>query len=235
MDHSRTSGSPACNSRPRLPPPEPPARSRIQRTSFARPLVWPAINLLTAHGRSRAKTSLGSPTTYGPFLATYLARESLKSADPVQFREPIDRSGRWLAVHETKSLMDVSVALLVSAADCSPSCLRVPSTLLRQTAQGTVRRRGLGAVCRIASGELRHGAGLDRTGQAGSPAETRDLITRGRGFLIAHQQPDGSWIETTRPPGAESYAQRVSTSAWAALALIATRDGSPGERSDLKP
>ena len=70
--------------------------------------------------------------------------------------------------------------------------------------------------------------------RAGNPSETRDLIARGRGFLIAHQQPDGSWIETTRPPGAESYAQRISTSAWAAMALLATREGSPGQRPDLK-
>ena len=47
---------------------------------------------------------------------------------------------------------------------------------------------------------------------------------RGRAFLIATQRPDGSWPETTRPPGGESYAQRISTTAWATSALLAVRD-----------
>ena len=49
------------------------------------------------------------------------------------------------------------------------------------------------------------------------------MIRRGREFLLKSQYADGSWPETTRPPGAESYAQRVSTSGWAALALLVTK------------
>ena len=56
-------------------------------------------------------------------------------------------------------------------------------------------------------------------GQSG----TRDMVTRGRAFLVSNQQPDGSWVETTRPSGARSYAQRVSTTAWATIALIDTK------------
>ena len=56
--------------------------------------------------------------------------------------------------------------------------------------------------------------------RAGDLVERRDLIARGRSFLIAQQQPDGSWIETTRPRGGESYARRISTTGWAALALL---------------
>ena len=55
---------------------------------------------------------------------------------------------------------------------------------------------------------------VDRPGAA-------EMIRRGRGFLIQEQNPDGSWPETTRPPGAESYAQRISTTGWATLALLA--------------
>src|SRR5260370_35108678 len=46
-------------------------------------------------------------------------------------------------------------------------------------------------------------------------------VARGRAFLIARQRPDGGWPETTRPPGAQSYAQHISTSAWATLSLLA--------------
>jgi hypothetical protein len=41
-------------------------------------------------------------------------------------------------------------------------------------------------------------------------------------YLIDQQQADGSWAETTRPSGGESYAQRISTTAWALLALLAS-------------
>jgi squalene cyclase len=51
----------------------------------------------------------------------------------------------------------------------------------------------------------------------------REMIRRGRGFLVYSQLPDGSWPATTRPSGGISYAQQMSTTGWAALALIATR------------
>ena len=49
-----------------------------------------------------------------------------------------------------------------------------------------------------------------------------DMIRRGRVFIVSQQQPDGSWVETTRPSGGESYAQRLSTTGWATLALLTT-------------
>ena len=68
------------------------------------------------------------------------------------------------------------------------------------------------AVALLALAELRREPGVD------------DLIRRGRIFLIAEQNPDGSWPATTRPSGADSYAQRLSTTGWATLALLATRE-----------
>ena len=53
-----------------------------------------------------------------------------------------------------------------------------------------------------------------------SSSELQASIARGREFLIRDQLPDGSWPETTRPARQESYAQRISTTAWAALALM---------------
>ena len=49
-------------------------------------------------------------------------------------------------------------------------------------------------------------------------------IARGRRHLAATQSEDGSWAETTRPSEGESYAQRVSTTAWAAMALLIAKD-----------
>jgi hypothetical protein len=52
--------------------------------------------------------------------------------------------------------------------------------------------------------------------------EVRAWSKRGRAYLLATQERDGGWPETTRPAGSDSYAQRLSTSGWAALALLAT-------------
>jgi Squalene-hopene cyclase C-terminal domain len=60
------------------------------------------------------------------------------------------------------------------------------------------------------------------------------MIARGRAFLVAQQQTDGSWIETTRPSGNVSYAQRISTTGWATQALLATRKPSAVGRNDPK-
>jgi squalene cyclase len=47
-------------------------------------------------------------------------------------------------------------------------------------------------------------------------------IARGRAWLIARQETSGGWPETTRPPGQQSYAEHISTTGWAAYALLAT-------------
>ena len=54
-------------------------------------------------------------------------------------------------------------------------------------------------------------------------ADAGSAIARGRAYLVAQQLDDGSWPETTRPANQESYAQRISTTGWALLALLAAR------------
>ncbi|HEV3447623.1 MAG TPA: hypothetical protein VG099_23505, partial [Gemmataceae bacterium] len=56
-------------------------------------------------------------------------------------------------------------------------------------------------------------------------------VEAGRAYLISCQLADGSLPETTRPSGAESYAQRISTTAWATLALLAAR----GKVANMRP
>jgi len=55
-------------------------------------------------------------------------------------------------------------------------------------------------------------------------ADLGAMRQRGRAYLVAAQLADGSWPETTRPAGADSYAQRLSTTGWTTLALLATAD-----------
>ena len=58
--------------------------------------------------------------------------------------------------------------------------------------------------------------------QTPAPA-VASMIHRGRTYLLAAQAADGSWPATTRPPGADSYAQQLSTTGWATQALFASR------------
>ena len=50
------------------------------------------------------------------------------------------------------------------------------------------------------------------------------MIQRGRKFLLAQQNADGSWPATTRPSGGDSYAQMMSTTGWVTLALLGTKE-----------
>ena len=65
--------------------------------------------------------------------------------------------------------------------------------------------------------------GIARARLSAEPAFTTDAladaIAQGRRYLLAAQLEDGSWQETTRPAGQASYAQRISTTGWALLAL----------------
>jgi len=53
------------------------------------------------------------------------------------------------------------------------------------------------------------------------PEELKEAIANGKKYIVSQQRPDGSWPETTRPANQESYAQRISTTGWAMLALLA--------------
>lgn len=157
--------------------------------------------------RVDAEASVGSPVTYGSPLATFLARQTLTAADAAKFAEPIARANHWLLGVKPSNVPDAAALLMASSdrRDC------IDYLLAAQASNG-----GWGP-------------------HAMSPAEPFDTaiallalrghdkaIARGRAFLIANQQQDGGWPETTRPPGGQSYAQRISTSAWATLALILT-------------
>jgi len=62
-----------------------------------------------------------------------------------------------------------------------------------------------------------------RLAEAARGVDLDSAIHEGRSFLLSVQEPDGHWPETTRPSNQESYAQRISTTGWALMALIDTR------------
>ena len=165
--------------------------------------------------------TVGSPASYGRPLATLAARDALRAADPAQLPRGRSRGptpgcspGRSTARSTRPSL------LLAARRRAGPPTSR-PCERLRagQSADG-----GWGPYRDTPPEPFDSALALLALARLDATSETRAMIQRGRAFLVAGQSPDGSWPETTRPAGAESYAQRLSTTGWATLALLATRD-----------
>jgi hypothetical protein len=155
-------------------------------------------------------TSLGSPVTYGASLATVISRRTLEAAHDSRLSSAISKADQWLAARKPESVMDAAALLMASPS--RKDCLQV--LVAAQNSDG-----GWGPQPRLPT-EVFDTAlailGLAQTGVGES------AIGRGRNYLIQRQLPPGGWPGTTRPTGADSYAQHISTSAWATLALLAT-------------
>jgi hypothetical protein len=153
----------------------------------------------------------GSPVTWGTALATYFGLRTLRMAGGQG--ESIGRAESWLRTLAPRYNQDEAAVLLAFPSD------------------PVLRQRALDRFTRMQTSDGGWGPGLH------APAEVFDtalvalslqaagetqLIPRAREFLIRSQQASGGWPETTRPAGSQSYAQHISTTAWATLALLAT-------------
>jgi Squalene-hopene cyclase C-terminal domain len=172
--------------------------------------------------------SPGSPAAYGRALATFLARESLAAADAVRFRSAIGRADDWLMRREIVTVGDASVALMAAAVAASPSSAARRRAALALLGRAQSDDGGWGPYVTSPPEPFDTAIALLGLARCGDSSDsTRRMIARGRAFLIAHQRDDGGWPETTRPAGGTSYAQRISTTGWATLALLATRRAAP--------
>lgn len=174
---------------------------------------------------------LGSPATYGPILTTWSARTSLIASGMQPDNFTIVQADRWLRGLTVENVFDASSMLL--ALDLTGD---VMADGLRRTALGIVRtgqaeNGGWGpdattppqvfdtALAVLALSALNVEPRIARSTYR--PEELLEAIAKGKAFIESQQRPDGSWPETTRPAGQESYAQRISTTGWALLALLA--------------
>ena len=182
--------------------------------------------------RLDSSSSIGSPATYGTALATWAALNTLRRAGAADLAPIIARGERWLHEIEVKTVLDAAAVVLALAGSDGGAVTRQRQACLDIIVRGRASSGGWGAyltsptepfdtaVVVLALVSL-----LDRPMVAAPTldrAELDQFIQEGRAFLLAEQLDDGSWIETTRPPGQQSYAQYVSTTAWATLALLAT-------------
>jgi hypothetical protein len=117
---------------------------------------------------------------------------------------------------------DASIALLAFAGRTDPAAAPLLRRALDRLRDGQSSDGGWGPFADAPPEPFDTALALLALTRLDPTPETRTMIHRGRAWLIAAQADDGSWPETTRPAGAESYAQRVSTAGWATLALLAT-------------
>jgi len=181
--------------------------------------------------RLDSSESVASPATYGTALATWAARRVLVRARVTDLEQAIARADRWLRRVEPKNVPDSAAVVLGLERATDPDAVAQRSRALAVLRRGQAPDGGWGlyttsppepfdtAVALLALTTLDDARAqpLYRGAARGS------AIALGRQFLIQRQLPEGSWPETTRPAGQESYAQRISTTAWATLALLATR------------
>jgi hypothetical protein len=169
-----------------------------------------------------AAGSIGSPVTYGSVLATLTARRTLERIDPKKYRDPIAKANHWLRRRRPNNVLDTAALLMAVPFNPTPDTNDIQTRCLKFLIEAEATDGGWGPYKLTAPEPFDTAVALF----ALQPYRDRDHIAglsdRGRAFLVGSQLNDGSWPETTRPPNAESYAQRLSTTAWATRALIAT-------------
>ena len=152
--------------------------------------------------------SVGSPVIYGTGLATYFAKRTLEEADKAGYKDTIERADAWLAKQRPANVPDITAIMFARASDFSDLLVTLQN---------------------------RDGGWGPWKGAPSEPFDTalamlalrpypkgKAAVAGGRLFLLATQESAGGWPATTRPPGNLSYAQHISTTAWATIALLRT-------------
>jgi hypothetical protein len=169
-----------------------------------------------------AAGNVGSPVTYGRVLTTRMAMATLAAADRAKYRAAIAKAQGWLEATEPQSVLDAAAMLLALASVETPVADRQRARSLEIIRQGESPEGGWGPFVNSPPEAFDTALVLLALRAQKQPTEAA-LISRGRKYLLASQNADGSWPATTRPRGVDSYAQQLSTTAWATQALLATR------------
>jgi len=165
---------------------------------------------------------VGSPATYGRSLATFMAWDSLRRVSSPQVNHARQKAEERLVAIKPENIPDAAVVLLFQAkSHALPTTADSASLdLLRrtQTSDG-----GWGPYANSPPEAFDTALALLALAKYPTKTGIPEMIQRGREFLTTTQLQDGSWAATTRPSGGRSYAQQMSTTGWATLALLATR------------
>jgi squalene cyclase len=170
-----------------------------------------------------AANSVGSPVTYGSVLATYMAWDSLKHAPSPETSVAIQKAEKRLKAIKADNVPNASVLLLFVAGNRERATAEGISTSLDFLRRAQTSDGGWGPYADSPPEAFDTALALLALVEFHTEAVVPEMVRRGREFLVATQLPDGSWPATTRPSGGRSYAQQISTTGWATLALLATR------------
>jgi hypothetical protein len=171
-----------------------------------------------------------TPLTYGTIIATWLARTTLIASGIQPDFFSVVQADRWIRGIMPENVLDAAgtvLALELSSDVMAENLRRQCLSILRQAQSAETGGWGTtapapvfdSAMAVLALTTLDAEPRLARS--AYTAPELKDAIANGKKFLVSQQRPDGSWPETTKPANQESYPQRISTSAWAMLALLA--------------
>jgi hypothetical protein len=167
--------------------------------------------------------TIGSPVTHGATLATVQGRRLLDRADPTKYKDAIKKADDWLQQRPVKTVLDAAALLLLLDKADDDAAKERRKECLEELRKGESKDGGWGPYVNSAPEVFDTALVTLALSRQPETKEIRTWLKRGRAYLLSTQQKDGSWPETTRPSGADSYAQRLSTTAWATQALLATR------------
>ena len=174
------------------------------------------------------EADVGSPATYGTPLATFMAIRTLRQADAARFRPAIEKAEKWMSKLRVEAIVDCAAVLWAFAGSDDPSTIAVRGEALDTILRSQNPNGGWGSYPHQPSEAFDTAVTILalHAVQPGSAVQYR--IDKGRVFLVLRLMTTGSWRETTRPAGSQSYAQRMSTAGWATYALVETRrEGRP--------
>jgi hypothetical protein len=172
-----------------------------------------------------------SPLTWGTAVATWMARSTLIASG----REPDDfavaQTDRWLRTVEVETVPDAAGVVLGLGVTSDVMADKQRAKYLNLLRFAQRESGGWGptpnaeysnafdtALVLLALQQLEADPRLARSTYR--VEELRAAIAKGRAFLVDLQRADGSWPETMRGSAANSEAQRLSTTAWALMALL---------------
>jgi hypothetical protein len=170
-----------------------------------------------------ANNNLGSPATYGAFWATHLAHRVLKTADKNRYKTSVARAEASMLHTPVTSVPDAAAVLLTLSDSQSEQANARKVACLDLIRRAQTASGGWGPYLKSAPEPFDTAVAILSLVRQTKGPDVKQQIEAGRAYLISCQLADGRWPETTRPSGAESYAQRISTTAWALLALLETR------------
>ncbi|MAV35369.1 MAG: hypothetical protein CMJ59_07910 [Planctomycetaceae bacterium] len=166
---------------------------------------------------------VASPITYGRHLATAMGKDLLQQSDAKMFSSHITRADRWLRQTRPHALPDLAGLLIGLRRARDTAAIEQRGRCLRLIRAAQDPAGGWGPFASHRAEPYDTAIVLLALAQQDARKPFAKLLQTGRSWLINAQLKDGSWLETTRPAESESYAHRISTTAWATLALIATR------------